>query len=125
MPSKNHQKEVDNMGHENLNEIIELLLEAIDRLPDPPRERIKKDLQKIKELIMENRPPRILILGRRGAGKSSLINAIFNDKVANVGSVLSETGKAEWHTFQNAKGSIRILDTRGIGDRTRPEGCLP
>lgn len=111
------------MSNENLKDIVEQIMKAVERLPDPPRERIKKELKKIKEMIMDNRPPRIVILGRRGAGKSSLINALFNEKVANVGSVLSETGKAEWHTFENSKGSIEILDTRGLGDRTKPESA--
>ena len=109
------------MGNENLETIFELIIKNIEHLPDPPRESIKKELRKKKELIMDNRPPRVLILGRRGAGKSSLINALFNQKVADVGSVLSETGQAKWYKIENQKGSMEILDTRGIGDRTNPE----
>jgi predicted GTPase/uncharacterized protein (DUF697 family) len=105
----------------NMEEIINLVLSAIDYLPNPPRESMKKEFIKIKEMILDNRAPRIMVVGRRGAGKSSLINAIFNDQVAKVGSVLSETGKAHWHNFKNDKGTIRILDTRGLGDRTKPE----
>ena len=85
------------MVADNLTELLDLIIAAIDRLPDPPRRRILKEFIKIKEIIVDNRPPRIMILGRRGAGKSSLINAIFQDKVAEVGSVYSQTGKAEWH----------------------------
>lgn len=76
---------------------------------------------KIKELLFESRPPRIMIVGRRGAGKSSLINAIFGEKVADTGAVLSKTGTAEWRVYSGPHGEMHILDTRGIGDRSKPE----
>lgn len=105
----------------NFKEIVEFIWAGVDRLPDPPREKLKRELTLIKELLMDSRAPRIVVVGRRGAGKSSLINAIFQDQVAKVGAVLSETGQAQWHDFKNEKGGIRILDTRGLGDRSRPE----
>jgi len=64
-----------------------------------------------------------MILGRRGAGKSSLINAIFGERMAAVGSVLSETGRPVWYSYAGPRGEMRILDTRGLGDRTRPEAA--
>lgn len=109
------------MGDDNLNNIVDFIVLVIDRLPNPPREHLKKEFLKFKTIIVDNRPPRILILGRRGAGKSSLVNAVFKQKVADVGSVVSQTGKAAWHSFNNNKGSLSILDTRGMGDGTRPE----
>jgi len=100
---------------EHMQEIIDLVLKAISMLPDPPRESMRRELLKVKEMLMDSRSPRIAVLGRRGAGKSSVLNAIFGEKVASVGSVLSETGKAQWHAFKNDKGAIEILDTRGLG----------
>ena len=114
---------MDADGSQRLTEIVDLVIKAIENLPDPPRERIRHELLEVRELIMENRPPRILILGRRGAGKSSLINAIFAERVATVGSVLSETGAAVWHTLENTKGALRILDTRGLGDLSKPQSA--
>ncbi len=111
------------MSESNLHEVVDFMLKSIEKLPDPPRESVKREFEKIKEMLMENRPPRIMVIGRRGAGKSSLINAIFKKKIAAVGSVVSETGQAKWHTFENKHGGIRILDTRGIGDRTKPESA--
>lgn len=109
------------MSHK-LNEVVELIQKAVRYLPNPPRNSIEKEISLIKELIMHSRAPRIMIIGRRGAGKSSLINAIFQEEVAAVGSVVSETPFGKWYTYQNEAGAIEIMDTRGLGDFTTPEG---
>lgn len=98
---------------------------AIDRLPvsQGQSRSAKSELRVLKELLMDARPPKLMILGRRGAGKSSLVNAIFGERVAAVGSVLSETGRPAWYSYQGPQGSMKILDTRGLGDRTRPEAA--
>ena len=108
------------MENENFRKIIRLMEEGIKRLPKPIRDRVSPELEKIKEMMIDNRPPRVLIIGRRGAGKSSLINAIFNERVASVGPVFSETGESQWHYFKSSHGTLEMLDTRGIGDRTKP-----
>jgi predicted GTPase len=109
------------MEKEKFSEVIELILKGIDRLPEPPRESLKKELNIIKELIMDSRPPKIMIIGRRGAGKSSLINAIFQKEVAAVGSVLSQTPFGRWYSYKNEDDALDIMDTRGLGDATRPQ----
>lgn|GEM_PF-156304 len=112
----------DSVENEHLRELIELILKGAAKIPgEAAKERLREALMRYKELLMESRAPRIVVVGRRGAGKSSLINAIFGEKVADVGSVLSQTGNARWYEFKNEKGSMDILDTRGLGDRTRPE----
>jgi predicted GTPase len=108
---------------ERFREIVDLLLSLIDKLPDPPRESIKREFTNLREMIMESRPPRIMIIGRRGSGKSSLINAIFKKKMAEVGSVMSQTGKPEWYSYRSDAGSLNILDTRGLGDKSKPESA--
>jgi predicted GTPase len=101
--------------------ISDLAERAIDRIPEPQGRSTKNELLILKELLMDARPPKLMILGRRGAGKSSLINAIFGEKVAATGSVLSETGRPAWYSYPSDRGEMKILDTRGLGDRTRPE----
>lgn len=107
----------------NLSKMADFVLDFVENLPNPPRESIKKEWQEIKEFVMESRPPKIMIIGRRGAGKSSLINAIFGNKVAAIGSVMSKTGMPIWHKYEDKRGTLRILDTRGLGDKSKPESA--
>lgn len=109
------------MDHKELIEMVDVALNLIGKFPIRIRKPIEKQLHLIKEIIVNSRQPKIMIIGRRGAGKSSLINAIFGKKVAPVGSVMSETGKPIWYKYAEEIGTLSILDTRGLGDRSRPE----
>ena len=68
-----------------IEEVLKVVKKAVQLLPNPPRDSINNEIQILQELIMQSRPPKIMIIGRRGAGKSSLINAFFNEEVAAVG----------------------------------------
>jgi predicted GTPase len=103
--------------------ISDLAGQAIRRLPAPLGRSAENELLILKELLMDARPPKLMILGRRGAGKSSLVNAVFGRRMAAVGSVLSETGRPTWYSYKGLQGEMKILDTRGLGDRTRPEAA--
>jgi uncharacterized protein (DUF697 family) len=103
--------------------LSELAERAIDRLPEAEGRSARNELLIFKEILMDARAPKLMILGRRGAGKSSLINAIFGEPMAAVGSVLSETGRPTWYAYSGPRGEMKILDTRGLGDRTRPESA--
>jgi len=41
----------------------------------------------MKELLIDARAPKLLLVGPRGSGKSSLINAIFGEYVAEISPV--------------------------------------
>src|SRR6476469_8070151 len=110
-------------GNSILRTVSDLAERAIDKIPTPQGGAAKNELLILKELLMDARPPKLMILGRRGAGKSSLVNAVFGERVAAVGSVLSETGRPTWYSYQGPRGEMKILDTRGLGDRTRPEAA--
>jgi predicted GTPase len=103
-----------------VKEILERLAPA---LPGPVGAQLAGELRTLKELLMEARPPKLMVVGRRGAGKSSLINAIVGEPVAAVGSVLAQTAAPAWYAVAAAKGELRILDTRGLGDSGRPEAA--
>lgn len=85
---------------------------------------ILEEVEKLRKFIVDARPARIAIVGRRGAGKSSLINAIFGEEKAEVGHTKSQTGVGKWYSFSNELGAIDILDTRGLGESSRPEEAI-
>ncbi len=104
-----------------LSELVELIFSAIEKLPKPIKKKIEKELKDLKDFVMDARPPRLMIIGRRGAGKSSLINAIFNKKIAEIGDVTAKTAVGKWYEYRDNKGALDIFDTRGLGDSKKPE----
>ena len=92
------------------------LEELLDTLPIPVGGNLRARIAELRQLLLETRSPRLVLLGRRGAGKSSLINAIFGQKVADVGHVDVGTLKPRWFPYQGELGAIEVLDTRGFQD---------
>lgn len=74
----------------------------------------------LRTILLEQRAPAFALVGRRGAGKSSMVNALFGAKVAEVGHVRSQTGRGKWFDHTSPRGTISILDTRGIQEGSAP-----
>jgi predicted GTPase len=103
--------------------IAEILERLGPALPAGLGVKLAGEVRTLKELLMEARPPKLMVVGRRGAGKSSLVNAIVGENVAAVGSVLAQTGTLRWYSYATSRGELRLLDTRGLGDSSRPEAA--
>lgn len=106
---------------ENFVFLTEMLLTPLSRLPAPLKAKIERELRELLHLIENTRPPRFMLVGRRGSGKSTLINALFDAKVAKVGAVKAQTAKAEWREYKRDDATIEILDTRGFQEGDNPE----
>jgi predicted GTPase len=65
--------------------------------------------------LLLNRTPRLVVIGRRGAGKTSMLNAIFGSMIGQIGSVEQGTINTAWTVHQILNGGrIEILDTMGL-----------
>ncbi len=78
-------------------------------------------LAHVRSLVLDHRTPNMVLIGRRGAGKSSLVNAFFGANVAAVGHLRAQTGTGHYYEYQSARGALSILDTRGMQEGSRPE----
>jgi len=106
-----------------MNDLFQFILKNVDKskVSGKNKQKIRDEIHGLQSFVVGARPARIAIVGRRGAGKSSLINAIFGELKADVGDYKSQTGSGKWYLFENELGGIDILDTRGLGESHDPD----
>ena len=122
---ENVEKRLENMKKFYL-QINELIGQIPDSIPSQVRDMIRdtilgdKDLKDLMDGIDRHRPPRFLLVGRTGVGKSSLINALVGSYLAQVSDTESCTPGIELHKYQDQGETLmEILDTRGIAESER------
>ncbi|MFC8560231.1 GTPase [Peribacillus frigoritolerans] len=110
----------------NLYDDLDNLIETLPvKLPEGAKEQVKKIIFSNKEIndviagFKERRPPRLILVGRTGVGKSSLINAIFGKYIAKTSPVEIGTNQLSRYNYE-IDGDIlfEVIDTRGIAEST-------
>lgn len=104
---------------ENIRRIEEML--RFLPLPDGTLSEVRSKIALLRTILLERRAPAFALVGRRGAGKSSLVNALFGARVAEVGHVKAQTGRGKWFDHASERGAISILDTRGVQEGSKPQ----
>jgi predicted GTPase len=94
--------------------------ELLDRLPVEVSKDLRGRIAMLRTVLLEKRPPALVLVGRRGAGKSSIVNALFGAHVADLGHVTAQTGKGRWYDYEREGGALSILDTRGVQEGSAP-----
>jgi predicted GTPase len=99
---------------------LERIEELLEALPSKKAKEARAQLKQVREMLLEQRPPRLALVGRRGAGKSSLVNALFGEPIATVGHEKSQTGTPRWFGYESDRGRLELLDTRGFQEAHLP-----
>jgi uncharacterized protein (DUF697 family)/GTPase Era involved in 16S rRNA processing len=101
-------------------ESLRRLEQLLELLPGGTAKDLKVKLSEVRRTLLEPRPPALVLIGRRGSGKSSLVNALFGKKIAEVGHVKAQTGQGKWFEYASEMGALSILDTRGLQEGSAP-----
>ena len=116
---ENNDATGENFG-QSMARALDDLDALLDMLPAKPAANLRNELKELRAMLLQKRPPRFALVGRRGSGKSSLINALFGEMVATVGHEKAQTGRPCWYSYQGGGGLLDFLDTRGLQEGHAP-----
>lgn len=113
----------------NMDQFMDQFIEGLDlKIPEAGK-KIIRDIINSKEIngliddIKNRRAPRLLMVGRTGVGKSSLINAIFGKYVARTSPVkIGTTSSARYSYSYDNEELFEVIDTRGIRESLKTGG---
>lgn len=95
----------------NLLALYEKLEALLRKLPDGLHQPILRELDPLKTLFLEQRAPRLVLLGERDASRAQIVNALFGSPVANASDDARQSGV--WDSFAlGGRGTLRLLDAR-------------
>lgn len=107
------------MNRDNLLSLYDRLTQLVEKLPGGLQKPILRELIPIREIFLQQRPARIMLLGAAGKSVPELLNALAGLAV--------ETGEShqQWRTYRvPTRGEILILDARADMPQGLVDGAL-
>ena len=102
------------MNNSALLHIVERLEGFLGRLPDSIRKPVLNELTPLKELFLQQRPPRFVLTGSHPMPLLDFVARIFADDAEEAPSRETLTGLFRWQKIALGQhGSIQLLDARG------------
>ena len=98
------------------NEILSGLVgveQLLQHLPGSVASGLTAKLAELRRLLVEQRSPRLVLVGRRGAGKSSLVNTLAERR--SLARVSDLPGKTKLINFFRMNGAWHLVDLPGYG----------
>ncbi len=95
------------LNRDTLLTVYDRLTGLVEKLPGGLQKPILRELVPIRQLFLEQRPARIILLGGPGKSAPELLHALFGITV--------ETGESDhgWRTYRvGERGAISLLDAR-------------
>jgi uncharacterized protein (DUF697 family) len=94
----------------NLLALYKKLERLVQHLPAPLQNPILREILPIKTLFLQQRAPRILLLGDRSVSRTALANVLFGEAVAREDE--DHVQAYGWQLYTHGHGKLRILDGR-------------
>jgi uncharacterized protein (DUF697 family) len=96
------------------NDALLKLEDLVRRLPGPVQKAVLSEIRPLRELFLEQRPPRILLMGDPGIPESMLVRGLFGRVLPADSPVqLRPVGPAWSESRRAGRGAVRVMDLRG------------
>jgi uncharacterized protein (DUF697 family) len=83
----------------------------LKRLPEGLHRPILRELEPLKTLFLEQRAPRLVLLGDRSVSRAALVNRLYDGDAARPTEDIAQSGT--WENFSLAgRGALQVLDAR-------------